>query len=165
MVMALLDLPEWERGDLTSLRVIAVGGQRLQEHTARSLKRVFPNVTVQQVFGMAEGLICYTHLDDPEDVTFKTQGRPFSSADEIRIVDSDGVDVAPGEVGELWCRGPYTLRGYLRSPERNREAFSLDGYYRTGDLVRLDPSGNLVVEGRIKDLINRGGEKINAEEI
>ena len=77
----------------------------------------------------------------------------------------DGTDVAPGAVGELWCRGPYTLRGYFRAPERNREAFTADGFYRTGDLVRLDPSGNLVVEGRIKDLINRGGEKISAEEI
>lgn len=165
IAIALLDLPESARADLASLRVIAVGGQRLQEHTARSLKRALPNVTVQQVFGMAEGMVCYTHLDDPDDMTFKTQGRPLSSADEIRIVDSDGSDAAPGDVGELWCRGPYTLRGYFRSPERNREAFSTDGYYRTGDLVRRDRSGNLVVEGRIKDLINRGGEKINAEEI
>lgn len=165
IAMALLDLSESTRADLASLRVIAVGGQRLQEHTARSLKRTLPNVTVQQVFGMAEGMVCYTHLDDPDDVTFKTQGRPMSLADEIRIVDTDGADAPAGEVGELWCRGPYTLRGYFRSPDRNREAFSPDGYYKTGDLVRLDPSGNLVVEGRIKDLINRGGEKINAEEI
>ena len=71
----------------------------------------------------------------------------------------------PVTIGELWCRGPYTIRGYFRAPERNREAFTADGFYRTGDLVRLDPSGSLVVEGRIKDLINRGGEKINAEEI
>ena len=77
----------------------------------------------------------------------------------------DGKDVEAGEVGELWCRGPYTIRGYFRAPDRNREAFTVDGFYRTGDLVRLDPSGNLIVEGRIKDLINRGGEKINAEEI
>jgi 2,3-dihydroxybenzoate-AMP ligase len=114
---------------------------------------------------MAEGLLCYTHLDDAESVTFTTQGRALSPADEIRIVDSDGLNVTPGQVGELWCRGPYTIRGYYRAPERNHEAFSSDGYYRTGDLVRLDPSGNLVVEGRSKDLINRGGEKISAEEI
>src|SRR5258708_38903059 len=100
--MALLDLPESERGDLSSLRVIAVGGQRLQEHTARSLKRVFPNVTVQQVFGMAEGLVCYTHLDALDAVTFKTQGRPLSSADELKIHHSDAREVAPGEVWELW---------------------------------------------------------------
>ena len=114
---------------------------------------------------MAEGLLCYTRLDEREDVAFATQGRPLSRADEIRIVNSAGTEVASGEVGELWCRGPYTIRGYFRAPDRNREAFTADGFYRTGDLVRLASSGNLVVEGRIKDLINRGGEKINAEEI
>lgn len=165
LAIALLDLPQSSRARLTSLRVITVGGQRLQEATARALKSAFPHLFVQQVFGMGEGLLCYTRLDEHEEVSCRTQGRPLSPADEIRIVDSDGTDVATGEVGELWCRGPYTIRGYFRAPERNREAFTADGFYRTGDVVRLDPSGNLVVEGRIKDLINRGGEKISAEEI
>jgi 2,3-dihydroxybenzoate---[aryl-carrier protein] ligase len=165
IAIALLDLPEFSRAQLASLRVITIGGQRLQEPTARALRRAFPNLIVQQVFGMAEGLLCYTRLDAPEEVALTTQGRPLSPADEIRIVNCDGTGVATGEIGELWCRGPYTIRGYFNAPERNREAFTADGFYRTGDLVRLDPSEHLVVEGRIKDLINRGGEKINAEEI
>ena len=165
LAIALLDLPQSSRISLASLRVITIGGQRLQEPTARALKRAFPHLIVQQVLGMAEGLLCYTPLDAPEEVAFTTQGRPLSRADEIKIVNSDGTDVATGEVGELWCRGPYTIRGYFRAADRNREAFATDGFYRTGDLVRRHPSGNLVVEGRIKDLINRGGEKINAEEI
>jgi 2,3-dihydroxybenzoate-AMP ligase len=165
LALAFLDLPQSSRFKLASLRVVTVGGQRLQEPTARGLKRGFPHLIVQQVLGMAEGLLCYTRLDEREEVAFATQGRPLSPADEIRIVDADGTDVATGAVGELWCRGPYTIRGYFRAPDRNREAFTADGFYRTGDLVRLDPSGNLVVEGRIKDLINRGGEKISAEEI
>jgi 2,3-dihydroxybenzoate-AMP ligase len=74
-------------------------------------------------------------------------------------------DVPPGEIGELITRGPYTICGYYRADEYNRTAFTSDGYYRTGDMVRLHPSGNFVVEGRRKDLINRGGEKISAEEI
>jgi 2,3-dihydroxybenzoate-AMP ligase len=65
----------------------------------------------------------------------------------------------------LITRGPYTIRGYYKSEEYNRLAFTADGFYRTGDMVRLHPTGNLVVEGRRKDLINRGGEKISAEEI
>jgi 2,3-dihydroxybenzoate-AMP ligase len=162
---ALLELPESARRALAPLRVITVGGARLQEPTARALRRTFPNLTVQQVFGMAEGLVCYTRLDDPEEIALTTQGRPMSPADELRIVNADGADAAAGEIGELWCRGPYTIRGYYRAPERNREAFTPDGYYRTGDLVRRGPGGNLIVEGRIKDLINRGGEKINAEEV
>src|SRR5271155_530489 len=165
LALALLDLPQSSRAKLASLRVVTVGGQRLQEPTARALKRTFPHLIVQQVLGMAEGLLCYTRLDEREEFALATQGRPLSPADEIRIVNADGTDVAAGAVGELWCRGPYTLRGYFRAPERNRDAFTADGFYRTGDVVRLDPSGNLVVEGRIKDLINRGGEKISAEEI
>ena len=165
LAIALLDLPQSSHGALASLCVITVGGQRLQEPTARALRRAFPHVIVQQVLGMAEGLLCFTRLDAPDEVALTTQGRPLSAADEIRIVNADGTDVAPGAVGELWCRGPYTIRGYFRAPDRNREAFTADGFYRTGDLVRLDPSGNLVVEGRIKDLINRGGEKVSAEEI
>jgi 2,3-dihydroxybenzoate-AMP ligase len=165
LAITLLGMPQSSLARLTSLQVMTIGGQRLQEPTARALKRAFPHVVVQQVLGMAEGLLCYTRLDEREEVAFTTQGRPLSPADEIRIVNADGTDVTTGEVGELWCRGPYTIRGYYRAPERNREAFTDDGFYRTGDLVRLDPSGSLVVEGRIKDLINRGGEKINAEEI
>jgi 2,3-dihydroxybenzoate---[aryl-carrier protein] ligase len=165
LAIALLELPPSLRTSLASLRVVTVGGQRLQEPTARALKRAYPHLIVQQVLGMAEGLLCYTGLDQPDEIAFATQGRPLSPADEIRIVDTAGAEVAAGAVGELCCRGPYTLRGYYRAPERNREAFTADGFYRTGDLVRLHPSGNLVVEGRIKDLINRGGEKINAEEI
>jgi 2,3-dihydroxybenzoate-AMP ligase len=165
LAINLLELSESERRQLRSLRVITVGGQRLQEPTARALKGAFPALTVQQVFGMAEGLLCYTRLDDPNDVACTTQGRPMSPLDEIRIVDSEGNDVVDGEVGELWCRGPYTIRGYFRAADRNAEAFTADGFYRTGDLVRRAPSGNLVVEGRLKDLINRGGEKISAEEV
>jgi 2,3-dihydroxybenzoate-AMP ligase len=165
LAIALLDLPQSSRSKLASLQIITVGGQRLQEPTARALRQSFPHLIVQQVLGMAEGLLCYTRLDELDEFAFATQGRPLSPADEIRIVNADGTDVAAGAVGELWCRGPYTIRGYFRAPDRNREAFTAEGFYRTGDLVRLDPSGNLVVEGRIKDLINRGGEKISAEEI
>jgi 2,3-dihydroxybenzoate-AMP ligase len=165
LAITLLGLGEIERRKLDSLRVITVGGQRLQEPTARSLKRAWPSLTIQQVFGMAEGLLCYTGLDDPDDVACTTQGRPLSPADEVRIVTAEGIDAGPCEAGELWCRGPYTIRGYYRADDRNAEAFTVDGFYRTGDLVYRDSRDNLVVAGRIKDQINRGGEKISAEEV
>ena len=85
--------------------------------------------------------------------------------DEVRLIDDDGAEVPDGEVGELACRGPYTLRGYYGVPEYNARQFTPDGFYRSGDLMRRHPSGNYVVEGRKKDLINRGGEKISAEEV
>ncbi|MDT3701121.1 MAG: AMP-binding protein [Thermincola sp.] len=115
-------------------------------------------------FGMAEGMITMSDPNEPNEMT--TIGRPLSPADEVRIVDEEGCDVKAGEVGEMLCRGPYTLRGYFNAPEINARSFTSDGFYRTGDVVRLDPStGCLVIEGRQKDLINRGGEKISAEEI
>jgi 2,3-dihydroxybenzoate-AMP ligase len=168
LAIGLLDLAESERPAMKSLRVITVGGARLGAHTAQALTQAFAGLCVQQVLGMAEGMLCYTRLGDPEPIRLGTQGRPLSPADEIRIVDASGrtiPDDAPDGVGELWCRGPYTIRGYYRESERNREAFTPDGFYRTGDLVRRGAGGNLIVEGRIKDLINRGGEKISAEEI
>ncbi len=165
LALSILSLTERSRAELASLRVITVGGQRLQEPTARELRRVLPNLAVQQVLGMTEGLLCYTRLDEGDDLACTTQGRPSSPADEVRIVALDGGDAAAGETGELWCRGPYTVRGYYRADADNRICFTPDGFYRTGDLVRRTASGNLVVEGRIKDQINRGGEKISAEEI
>ncbi|MEW2805927.1 hypothetical protein AB0929_02175 [Streptomyces massasporeus] len=85
--------------------------------------------------------------------------------DEILVVDASDEAVPPGAMGALLTRGPYTPRGYYRAAEHNARAFTPDGWYRTGDVVRLHPSGNLVVEGRDKDLIHRGGEKISAEEV
>ncbi|CAL9364260.1 AMP-binding protein [Streptomyces sp. NPDC003642] len=159
-----LDAVEWEEADLSSLRLLQVGGSKLGAEPA---SRVSPALgcALQQVFGMAEGLLNYTRLDDPPELVAHTQGRPMSPADEIRVVDENGHDVPPGATGELLTRGPYTLRGYYRAPAHNARSFTDDGYYRTGDLVRVLPSGHLVVEGRAKDQINRGGDKISAEEL
>jgi len=159
-----LDSPLLKKYDLSSLEVLQVGGSRLPAEVARRVKPTL-GATVQQVFGMAEGLINYTRIGDPEDVLFNTQGRPMSPADEVLVVDWEGKPAAPSEPGELLTRGPYTIRGYYKAPEHNARAFTPDGYYRTGDVVRLTPTGNFSVEGRVKDMINRGGEKISAEEV
>lgn len=150
--------------DLASLRVIQVGGAKLSAEAAQLFFQVFP-CQLQQVFGMAEGLVNYTRLDDDRDVIIETQGRPMSSFDEVRVVDDDDQPVRTGQVGHLLTRGPYTIRGYYRAPAHNQRSFTADGFYRTGDLVRLTPKGYVVVEGRDKDQINRGGEKIAAEEV
>jgi 2,3-dihydroxybenzoate-AMP ligase len=150
--------------DLSSLRVLQVGGSRMPAEIARRVRPVL-GTTLQQAFGMAEGLCNFTRLDDPDDVICETQGRPMSPDDEIRIVDEADDPVADGESGLLLTRGPYTLRGYFRAPEHNERAFTPDGWYRTGDVVHRHPSGNLVVDGRTKDVIVRGGEKISAEEV
>ncbi len=155
---------EWEESDLSSLRVIQVGGARLDPTLAEQIIATF-NCTLQQVFGMAEGLLCFTRLNDPLVSVLHSQGRPLSPLDEIRVVDEEENDVAPGETGQLLTRGPYTISGYYRAPEHNARAFTAQGFYRTGDNVRRDEAGNLCVEGRIKEQINRAGEKIAAAEV
>jgi 2,3-dihydroxybenzoate-AMP ligase len=165
LLIRLINDPSIAKFDLSSLRVIQSGGQRLQPEVRRRAKELIPNVTVQENFGMAEGMLMFVRFDDPEDVRLETVGRPLSPDDEVRLVDENDREVAPGEIGELLARGPYTLRGYFGVPEYNARAFTSDGFYRSGDLMRLHPSGNYIVEGRKKDLINRGGEKISAEEI
>lgn len=122
-----------------------------------------------QLFGMGEGLFLTTRPGAPREARLTTVGTPLSALDEARILEpgSEG-DVAEGEVGELCARGPYTLPGYFDAPEHNARAFTSDGFYRTGDLasfVRIDGERYVSIEGRLKDLINRGGEKINAEEV
>jgi salicylate---CoA ligase len=151
-------------GQLRTLTLLQVGGARLADEIARQVRPVL-GATLQQVFGMAEGLLNYTRPDDPDDVICTTQGRPLSEGDEVRIVDELDRDVPDGEPGSLLTRGPYTPRGYYRAAEQNTRAFTADGWYRSGDIVRRRADGNLIVEGRDKDMINRGGEKISAEEV
>ena len=165
LLIRLINDPSIGRYDLSSLRVIQSGGQRMQPEVRLRTRELIPSAFVQENFGMSEGMLFFVRAEDPEDVRLETCGRPISPDDEVRLVDEEGREVAPGEVGELTCRGPYTLRGYYGVPEYNARQFTPDGFYRSGDLMRLDPSGNYVVEGRKKDLVNRGGEKISAEEI
>lgn len=150
--------------DLSSLRVLQVGGAKFMPEAAR---RVRPTLgcTLQQVFGMAEGLVNYTRLDDPEDIITDTQGRAISPDDEVLILDDQGKPVADGEAGNLLTRGPYTIRAYHDDAAANARSFTDDGFYRTGDVVKRLPGGYLVVQGRATDHINRAGEKISAEEI
>ncbi|MDQ7784402.1 MAG: AMP-binding protein [Desulfomonilaceae bacterium] len=163
----MLEVPEDKRRqyDLSSFRRLWWGGNPVEPKTQLQFREVF-SCDTNQVFGMAEGMIAWTRVDDPLETKLHTQGRPVSEADEIIIADvNTGHPLPYGETGELWVRGPYTIRGYYKAPERNREAFTEDGYYRTGDLMKRDEAGNLVFMGRVKDCISRGVEKINAEEV
>ncbi|MBA4108691.1 MAG: (2,3-dihydroxybenzoyl)adenylate synthase [Leptothrix sp. (in: Bacteria)] len=164
LAMVWLDSARASPHDLSSLKLLQVGGAKFGAEAARRVKPEL-GCALQQVFGMAEGLVNYTRTDDPDELVMNTQGRAISPDDEVRVVDDEDRDVLPGEVGHLLTRGPYTIRGYYRAPEHNARAFTIDGYYRTGDLVRRLPSGHLIVEGRAKDQINRGGDKVAAEEV
>ncbi|XTZ13620.1 (2,3-dihydroxybenzoyl)adenylate synthase [Micromonospora echinospora] len=151
-------------GDRFPGLTLQVGSSKLDPARA-ALVRDSLGATLSQWFGVGEGLLTYTRLDDPADVVLGTEGRPLARHDEILVVDEEDRPVPDGAAGELLVRGPYTIRGYFRAEEQNRRAFTGDGYFRTGDLVCRRADGNLVVVGRIKDIINRGGEKVPAEEV
>jgi 2,3-dihydroxybenzoate-AMP ligase len=165
MLIKWIDDPAITDFDLSSLRVIQSGGQRLQPEVRTRAEKALPGAFIMENFGMAEGLIMFVSPDDPEVARRETCGRPSSESDEVFLIDEDGNVVPDGQPGELIVRGPYTLRGYFRAPEHNARAFTADGFYKSGDLLRKTPTGHYIVEGRVKDLINRGGEKISAEEV
>jgi 2,3-dihydroxybenzoate-AMP ligase len=165
LLIRLISSPAVTQHDTSSVRYIQSGGQRLQPEVRLKTKELIPSCFVQENFGMSEGMLFFVRAGDPEDVRLETVGRPVSPDDEVRLIDDDGNEVPFGEVGEMCARGPYTLRGYYGAPEHNAKVFTPDGFYCSGDLMRQHPSGNFMVEGRKKDLINRGGEKISAEEI
>ena len=165
LLIRLINDPSVARFDLSSVKIIQSGGQRMQPEVRLRTHQLIRGCFVQENFGMSEGMLFFVRLDDPEEVKLETCGRPICPDDEVLLLDDDDRPVPAGDVGELTCRGPYTLRGYYGVPEYNKKQFTPDGYYRSGDLMRKHPSGNYIVEGRKKDLINRGGEKISAEEI
>ncbi|HVA25788.1 MAG TPA: AMP-binding protein [Chloroflexota bacterium] len=165
LIIRWLDDPDLGKHDLSSVRVVNSGGQKYQPETKVRTEEIFSKAKVQEVFGMAEGLLMYSRLEDSREARIETVGRPVCPDDEVLLVDDDGHEVPVGELGELWVRGPYTLRGYYRAPEHNARTFTPDGFYKSGDVLRKRADGNYIVEGRLKDVINRGGEKISAEEV
>jgi 2,3-dihydroxybenzoate-AMP ligase len=152
-----------ERHDLSSLQVFMGGGVKLAPELRARIERRFGCI-YQESFGTGEGLINMTRLDDPAEIRMTSSGRPVSPGDEIKVIDDQGRELPDGSIGELVCRGPYTIRGYYQAPTATAAAFTTDGFYRMGDAVRKI-GDYLYVEGRLKDLINRGGEKISCEEV
>jgi len=163
LIAGWLDSEVPKRFDLTSLKVIQNGGARLAPELRTRLASRF-GCTPQEIYGTAEGLINMTRLDDDQDLLLESSGAPVSEHDEIKVLDDDDHEVPDGQTGELVTRGPYTIRGYYNAPEKNAEAFTADGFYRMGDIVRKR-GRHVFTEGRRKDLINRGGEKISCDEI
>ncbi|NKQ52375.1 (2,3-dihydroxybenzoyl)adenylate synthase [Amycolatopsis sp. K13G38] len=161
----LLESDAARSADLGSLARLTVGPQT-PEYAHRLESEL--GIRALGVFGMGEGMIMCTPWDAPADVRRTTVGTPIHPLDEVRILDDDLADVAPGEIGELACRGPYTIPGYYAAAEHNAVAFTPDGFFRTGDLARaqhIDGTTFYSIEGRIKDNVNRGGEKIHADEL
>lgn len=164
LVFLWMEAIEWFSPDISSLRLVQVGGSLYTPTQYDQTEAAF-GCRIQQIFGMAEGLICMVESNDTAEVARSSQGRAISPLDEIRIVGPDGSDVEPGEEGELLARGAYTINGYFANPDANKRSFTEEGFFRSGDLATCDSSGRLRITGRIKNVINRGGEKVSAEEV
>ncbi|MDY6864116.1 MAG: AMP-binding protein [Thermodesulfobacteriota bacterium] len=163
-VLDMLKLVEHSNRDLNSLRLIEIGGSYVSPDLVRRLEKKIRG-TVLNALGSSEGVHFTPRISDPLEVRAETVGRPCCQEDEFRIVDEEGVDVMPGNEGELCIRSPHCIIGYYKNPEENRKAFDNEGFYHTGDLSMLDENKNIRITGRKKDLIIRGGENISAAEV
>jgi 2,3-dihydroxybenzoate-AMP ligase len=163
LVTAWLNSDVPARHDLRSLKIVQNGGARLAPELRRRVREQW-GCLPQEIYGTAEGLINIVPPDAPDELMMQSSGTPICAEDELKVVDLDDNELTDGEAGELLTRGPYTIRGYYDAPQTNAAAFTPDGFYRMGDVVRK--SGRyLFTEGRRKDLINRGGEKVSSDEI
>lgn len=149
------------RHDLSSLRHFATMSRAgsLEDHLG---------LPCSNLFGITEGLLLGTPASGPTAMRRDTQGYSGEPQDEISLRGPDGVEVMPSEVGELCFRGPSSVRGYYNAPDATREGFTSDGFVRTGDMMRahvIEDRTCYAFEGRMRDNINRGGEKIGCEEV
>jgi non-ribosomal peptide synthetase component E (peptide arylation enzyme) len=163
-LIAMLNDPELERFDLSSLRVVITGGASCPVETIRAYRQKIPGHLIE-LYGMLEtGFHTFTRLtDDPEGVT-GTIGRAADGMG-LRLIDAAGRDVPPGAEGEIAAEGPSVHLGYHKNPAANAELFTADGWFRTGDLGQFDAAGNVRIVGRLKEMINRGGKKFFPREI
>src|SRR5688572_17799355 len=163
-LIAMLNDPELDRFDLRSLRVVITGGASCPVETIRTFRAKIPGHLIE-LYGMLEtGFHTFTRFeDDPEEVA-GTIGRPAEGMG-LRIIDEHGNDVPPGAEGEIAAEGPSVHLGYHKNPTANAELFTPDGWFRTGDLGVMEPSGNVRIVGRLKEMINRGGKKFFPREI
>jgi len=163
-VQQIIDFPELGRYDTSSLQVIATGGSYMPPELIRKvydkLKCKFFNV-----FGMSEGPCTQTRYQDPDEVIFHTVGWPVCPYDEFKVIDGNGNQLPQGKEGELVARGPCIFQGYYKAEAENQETFTRDGFFRTGDIAKFDEAGRLIITGRKKDIIIRGGENISAKEV
>ncbi|HXM56436.1 MAG TPA: class I adenylate-forming enzyme family protein [Candidatus Dormibacteraeota bacterium] len=164
MLRLLLASPRLPEADISSLRMVLLGGASAPETLIREVEERLGCPCILG-YGSADGVNVHPQLDDPPDKRYRTVGRPSPGLSSVRIVDPFGGDVEPGQVGEIWARGPISPLSYCNSPELDARYRTEDGWLKTGDVGYLDGEGYLVVAGRIKDVIIRGGQTISSAQV
>ena len=163
----LVDHPDFEKRDLSRVKLMNANFAVQPPEIGRKMKKALPNAIFVGTFGMTEtaGTESTSRLDATETQRFTRLGTPLAGM-EVRAVDPEsGEDVAPGERGEAWIRGYSTFTEYYKSPEKTAEALDDQGWFHSGDLISIDPDGQLMFHGRLKDMLKVGGENVAAVEI
>jgi fatty-acyl-CoA synthase len=164
MVNAIMALPEIEQRDLSSVRVVINGGEKMPIPLIERIGRVFPSAWFADAYGLTETVSGDTFLDRESIISkLGSVGRPCLFL-ELDIWDADGAPVPAGERGEIVMRGPKVFKGYWRDPEATTAAFA-GGWFHTGDVGVRDDDGYLTIVDRFKDMIVSGGENIASSEI
>jgi acyl-CoA synthetase (AMP-forming)/AMP-acid ligase II len=164
MVRAILDVPGVEERDLSSVRLIIAGGEKMPVPYIERLRRTFPSAWFADAYGLTETVSGDTFLDSASTLSkLGSVGRPCQYL-ELDIWDEHGASVPPGERGEVVLRGPKVFKGYWRDPDATRAAFA-GGWFHTGDIGLKDDDGYLYIVDRLKDMIVSGGENIASSEI
>jgi acyl-CoA synthetase (AMP-forming)/AMP-acid ligase II len=165
MVNALLNEPSLGQFDLSSIRFIIDGGERMPIPLIHRLQTAFPRAWFADAYGLSETVSGDTFLDKARVLDkIGSVGKPVVHL-ELRVVDDHGHDAGPDLPGEIVLRGPKVFRGYWRNPEATRAAIDVDGWFHTGDIGRLDAEGYLYVIDRKKDIIISGGENVSSLEV
>jgi 2,3-dihydroxybenzoate-AMP ligase/mycobactin salicyl-AMP ligase len=160
----LIDYERLKDYDLSSLRKMHCGGGMSLPEIVRGVKEKL-GCDFYNAYGGTEGQSTITRSGDSLDTILHTVGRPTCPYDTYKVVGPNGAELPPNTAGELLVKGPGVFTGYFRAPAENAEAFDSQGFFRTGDLARIDERGYITLTGRIKEMINRGGESISATEI
>jgi non-ribosomal peptide synthetase component E (peptide arylation enzyme) len=160
----IVEHPDFDKYDISSLRAVMTMGAPLPFEVALAVEKKLGCPIVQNYSAIDCSAACKGSLDEPPEVRFRTVGRPYAAA-EVRLVDEAGTDVAPGESGEVLLRGPAAVSGYFKDPETTWQVWTKDGWYKTGDLGKLDEAGRLMIVGRKKEMILRGGQNVYPVEI
>ncbi|MEE8473421.1 MAG: AMP-binding protein, partial [Dehalococcoidia bacterium] len=156
--------PDRDKYDISSLKTVVSGGAHCPSELVKAVTEQL-SFKFFNCYGQTEGAGVGTRADDPLDVIAYTVGKPFCPHDKYRVVDDDGNELPQGEIGELATLGPCIFSGYYKSDEENKQVFTRDGFFRSGDMAKFDPQGHIIITGRKKDIINRGGEKVSAVEV
>ncbi|MDP2644767.1 MAG: AMP-binding protein [Desulfobacterales bacterium] len=160
----LLRHPDFAKYDLSSLRMAVVTGSPLSYKLALEAEEKFKCPIVQYYGSVDAGGSMITSPGDPQEDRLLTAGRPMPGV-EVKLVDDEGRKVPKGAVGEVWVRGATFISGYFKDPDATSRAWTSDGWFRMGDLGRWDDRGNVVIVGRKKDMIIRGGQNVYPVEI